>query len=43
MVSKSRLFLLILEIYYGDLGMGVMEKVVLKPTGQALSLRSETL
>lgn len=29
MVSKSRLFLLMLEIYYGDLGMGMMEKVVL--------------
>lgn len=29
MVSKSRLFLLMLEICCGDLGIGMMEKVVL--------------
>lgn len=42
MVSK-RLFFLLLEIYCGDFGMGMMEKVVsnsmaVKPMGQALSL-----
>lgn len=31
MVSKSRLFLLILEICCDDLGMGMMEEVVLIP------------